>query len=87
MDTDDGCILVGGQDISRLRQADPRSVIAHVPQNPAMFHWTLRDNIAFARPDACDAESHCAAQAVHVTEFAEVACSEVAQTGVICRSR
>ena len=72
MDIDDGCILVGGQDISRLRQADLRSLIAYVPQDPAMFHRTLRDNIAFARPGASDAEIHRAAQAAHVTEFAEV---------------
>jgi ATP-binding cassette subfamily B protein len=72
MDIDDGCILVGGQDISRLRQADLRSLIAYVPQDPAMFHRTLRDNIAFARPGASDVEIHRAARAAHVTEFAEV---------------
>ena len=70
MDVDDGQILIGGQDISKLRQADLRSLIAYVPQDPAMFHRTLRDNIAFARPDATDAEIHQAAQAAHVTEFA-----------------
>ncbi len=71
MDVDEGRILVGGQDISRLRQADLRSLIAYVPQDPAMFHRTLRDNIAFARPGASDAEIRRAAQAAHVTEFAE----------------
>jgi ATP-binding cassette subfamily B protein len=71
MDVGDGRILVGGQDIAKLRQADLRSLIAYVPQDPAMFHRTLRDNIAFARPDATDAEIHRAAQAAHVTEFAE----------------
>jgi ATP-binding cassette subfamily B protein len=71
MDIDEGRILVGGQDISRLRQADLRSLIAYVPQDPAMFHRTLRDNIAFARPGASDAEIYRAAQAAHVTEFAE----------------
>jgi ATP-binding cassette subfamily B protein len=71
MDVDEGRILVGGQDISRLRQADLRRLIAYVPQDPAMFHRTLRDNIAFARPGASDAEIHRAAQAAHVTEFAE----------------
>jgi ATP-binding cassette, subfamily B, bacterial len=71
MDVTDGSILVGGQDISRLRQADLRSLIAYVPQDPAMFHRTLRDNIAFARPGATDAEIHRAAEAAHVTEFAE----------------
>ncbi|KAA0926994.1 ABC transporter ATP-binding protein [Streptomyces apricus] len=70
-DLDAGRILIGGQDISRLRQADLRSLIAYVPQDPAMFHRTLRDNIAFARPGATDAEIRRAAQIAHVTEFAD----------------
>jgi ATP-binding cassette subfamily B protein len=70
-DIDTGRILIGGQDISMLRQADLRSLIAYVPQDPAMFHRTLRDNIAFARPDATDAEIRRAAEAAHVTEFAD----------------
>jgi ATP-binding cassette subfamily B protein len=71
MDIDGGRILIGGQDISKLRQADLRSLIAYVPQDPAMFHRTLRDNIAFARPEATDAEIRQAAEAAHVTEFAD----------------
>jgi ATP-binding cassette subfamily B protein len=71
MDIDGGRILVAGQDISRMRQADLRGLIAYVPQDPAMFHRTLRENIAFARPDATDAEIRRAAQAAHVTEFAD----------------
>ena len=69
MDVNDGRILIGGQDITKLRQSDLRSLIAYVPQDPAMFHRTLHDNIAFARPHATDAEIHQAAQAAHVTEF------------------
>jgi ATP-binding cassette, subfamily B, bacterial len=45
--------------------------LAYVPQDPAMFHRTLRDNIAFARPEATDAEVSQAAEAAHVTEFAD----------------
>ncbi|MCZ0985274.1 ABC transporter ATP-binding protein [Streptomyces diastatochromogenes] len=70
-DIDDGRILIGGQDIRRLRQTDLRSLIAYVPQEPAMFHRSLRDNIAFARPSATDEEIHAAAAAAHVTEFAD----------------
>ncbi|WP_299534832.1 ABC transporter ATP-binding protein [uncultured Streptomyces sp.] len=70
-DVDSGRILIGGQDISRVRQSDLRSLIAYVPQDPAMFHRTLRDNIAFARPGASDAEVRRAAEAAHVTEFAD----------------
>ncbi|MEU8591189.1 ABC transporter ATP-binding protein [Streptomyces sp. NPDC048664] len=70
-DVDGGRILIGGQDITALRQADLRGLIAYVPQDPAMFHRTLRDNIAFARPGATDAEIRRAAQAAHVTEFVD----------------
>ena len=70
MDVDSGRILIGGQDISRMRQADLRGLIGYVPQDPAMFHRTLRDNIAFARPGASEADIMRAAHAAHLTEFA-----------------
>lgn len=71
MDVDGGRVLVGGQDIARLRQADLRALIAYVPQEPAMFHRSVRDNIAFARPDATEDEILRAARAAHVTEFTD----------------
>jgi ATP-binding cassette subfamily B protein len=70
-DIDGGRILIGGQDIRDLRQADLRSQIAYVPQDPAMFHRSLRENIAFARPGAAEAEIRRAAEAAHVAEFVE----------------
>jgi ATP-binding cassette, subfamily B, bacterial len=71
MDVDGGRILVGGRDITRLTQADLRSLIAYVPQDPVMFHRTLGENIAFGRPDATDAQIRAAAEAAHVLEFAD----------------
>jgi ATP-binding cassette subfamily B protein len=71
MDVDGGRILVGGQDITLLSQADLRSLIAYVPQDPVMFHRTLRENIAFGRPGATDAQLRAAAGAAHVLEFVE----------------
>ncbi|TQM32491.1 ABC transporter ATP-binding protein [Nocardia bhagyanarayanae] len=71
MDIQSGTIRIGGQDIARLRQADLRSLIAYVPQDPAMFHRTLSENIRFARPDATDEDILRAAEAAHVTEFAD----------------
>ncbi|MFG1793073.1 ABC transporter ATP-binding protein [Nocardia sp. NPDC049149] len=71
MDIQSGTIRLGGQDITRLRQADLRKLIAYVPQDPAMFHRTLSENIRFARPDATDEEILRAAKAAHVTEFAD----------------
>ena len=70
-DIDAGRILIGGQDVRDLRQADLRGQIAYVPQDPAMFHRTLRENIAFARPDATEAEIRRAAEAAHVAEFVD----------------
>jgi ATP-binding cassette subfamily B protein len=70
-DIEAGRILVGGQDIRDLRQADLRSQIAYVPQDPAMFHRSLRENIAFARPGATEAEIRRAAEAAHVAEFVD----------------
>nr|WP_232327874.1 ABC transporter ATP-binding protein [Kibdelosporangium sp. MJ126-NF4] len=70
MDIDSGRITVGGQDISTLKQADLRSLIAYVPQDPAMFHRTLKENIAFARPGATDEDVLRASKIAHVTEFA-----------------
>ncbi|MGW4351773.1 ABC transporter ATP-binding protein [Nocardia sp. NPDC004582] len=71
MDIDGGVIRIGGQDISRLRQSDLRSLLSYVPQDPAMFHRSLSDNIRFARPEATDDEVRRAAKAAHVTEFAD----------------
>ncbi|WP_282779878.1 ABC transporter ATP-binding protein [Nocardia sp. CC201C] len=70
-DVQGGAIRIGGQDISKITQADLRGLIAYVPQEPAMFHRTLRENIRFARPDATDEEIMRAAKAAHVTEFAD----------------
>ena len=71
MDIEGGRILIGGQDIAKVRQADLREMIAYVPQDPVMFHRSLRDNIAFGRLDATDDEVRLAAEAAHAAEFIE----------------
>ena len=71
MDIEGGRILIGGQDIARVRQADLRDMVAYVPQDPVMFHRSLRDNIAFGRLDATDDEVRAAAEAAHAAEFIE----------------
>ncbi|HEV7759515.1 MAG TPA: ABC transporter ATP-binding protein [Acidimicrobiales bacterium] len=70
-DIADGTIAIGGQDIACLRQADVRSQIAYVPQDPLMFHRSLRDNIAFGRLGASDDEIRAAAEAANATDFIE----------------
>ncbi|MCM2495182.1 ABC transporter ATP-binding protein [Burkholderia glumae] len=51
-DVDGGRITIDGQDIARVTQASLRSRIAIVQQEPVLFHRSLADNIAYARPDA-----------------------------------
>jgi ATP-binding cassette, subfamily B, bacterial len=67
----DGAIEIGGQDISRIAQASLRQHIAIVPQEPAMFHRTIAENIRFGRPNATDAEVRRAAELAHAAEFIE----------------
>src|SRR6185436_3387706 len=64
-----GEILVGGQRIDSISQADLRAAIAYVPQDPAMFHRSIADNIRVGRPGASDAEVREAARLAHALEF------------------
>ena len=70
-DVERGEILVGGQSIAEVSQSSLREVIAYVPQDPAMFHRTIADNIRFARPEATDEEVHRAAALAHAAEFVQ----------------
>jgi ATP-binding cassette subfamily B protein len=51
-DVTGGRILIDGQDIAAVAQATLRAQIAIVPQEPVLFHRSLSENIAYARPDA-----------------------------------
>jgi ATP-binding cassette subfamily B protein len=70
-DVERGQILVGGQSIADISQSSLREVIAYVPQDPAMFHRTIADNIRFARPHATVEEVRRAAALAHAAEFVE----------------
>ena len=51
-----GTVRLGGQDLRDLALADIRGFIGLVPQDPALFSTSIRDNIAFGRPDAGEAD-------------------------------
>jgi ATP-binding cassette, subfamily B, bacterial len=70
-DVEEGEILVGGQPIDRVPQAELRRTIAYVPQDPAMFHRSIAENIRVGRPGAGDAEVRQAARLAHAAEFIE----------------
>ncbi|MDX6582776.1 MAG: ATP-binding cassette, subfamily bacterial [Solirubrobacterales bacterium] len=66
-----GRLLVDGHDLRDLRSASLRGQLGIVPQEGFLFSGSVRDNIAFGRPDAEDAEIVAAAQAVGAVEFIE----------------
>jgi ATP-binding cassette, subfamily B, bacterial len=68
-DVNAGAIEIGGHDIARVAQAALRDRIALVPQEPAMFHRTIMENIRFGRPGASDLEVRRAAELAHAAEF------------------
>lgn len=66
-----GSITIDGQDIAKVSQDDLRRSIAYVPQEPLLFHRSLRENIAYGKPDATDEEIFAAARKAHAAEFIE----------------
>ena len=64
-----GRITLDGVDISSIPRADLRSNLGMVLQDTWLFHGTIRDNIAYGRPDATDEEIHAAARATYVDRF------------------
>ncbi|MBZ6078646.1 ABC transporter ATP-binding protein [Microvirga puerhi] len=68
-DVSGGRILIDGQDIAAVQQATLRAQIAIVQQEPILFHRTLAENIAYARPGASMAEIEHAARLANAHEF------------------
>ncbi|HEX2902865.1 MAG TPA: ABC transporter ATP-binding protein [Jatrophihabitans sp.] len=66
---DAGRITLDGQDIAELSRADLRSRIGMVLQDTWLFGGTIRDNIAYGRPAATEAEILSAARATFVDRF------------------
>ena len=68
-DVERGAVLIDGQDISKVSLESLRQSISMVPQEPILFHRSLRENIAYGLPDATDAQIKEAARQAHAHEF------------------
>jgi ATP-binding cassette subfamily B protein len=66
-----GAVLVDGHDLRDVTERSLRSQLGMVPQEGFLFSGTIKDNIAFGRPSASDAEVIEAARAVGAHEFIE----------------
>jgi len=70
-DPHSGRVLVDGHDLRDVTERSLRSQLGIVPQEGYLFSGTIRDNIAFGRPDADDEDLRAAARAVGAEEFIE----------------
>lgn len=70
-DVDEGRIAIDNQDIRSVSQADLRSKIAYVPQEPLLFHRTIRENIAYGNLEANTEQIEAAARQARAAEFIE----------------
>jgi ATP-binding cassette subfamily B protein len=68
-DVNGGAITIDGQNIAEHQQASLRNQIAIVQQEPILFHRTLAENIAYARPGASRAEIERAAEQANAHGF------------------
>ncbi|MCA8976376.1 MAG: ABC transporter ATP-binding protein, partial [Planctomycetes bacterium] len=64
-----GAVLVDGVDLREVRLADFRAHTAVVSQQPFLFNASIRDNIAYGKPAADDAEIEAAARAANIHDF------------------
>lgn len=68
-DIDSGAIMVDGQNIAEVTQDSLREHIAVVPQEPLLFHRSIRENIAYGKPDATDNEIMAVARLAQAHDF------------------
>jgi ATP-binding cassette subfamily B protein len=68
-DPDQGAVLLDGEDVRHLALGSYRRTLGYVPQEGFLFSGTVRDNIAYGRPEADDARVEAAARAVGAHEF------------------
>jgi ATP-binding cassette subfamily B protein len=68
-DVSKGMIAISGHNVRDVTQTSLREHIAYVPQEPMLFHRTLRENIAYGKPGASLKEIRTAAKKAHALEF------------------
>jgi ABC-type transport system involved in Fe-S cluster assembly fused permease/ATPase subunit len=85
-DVTGGSISIDGQDLRSVTRSSLREAMGLVPQDPALFNISIRENIRYGRLEATDAEIEdaCRAAAIHdaITEFPDGYDSKVGERGV-----
>jgi ATP-binding cassette subfamily B protein len=70
-DPTEGRVLLDGADVRDLRLDDLRRAVGMVSQEPFLFSASVRENIAYGRPDASDEEVRAAARLAQAEEFVD----------------
>lgn len=68
-DIQKGKILIDDQNITEVTQESLRSSMSMIPQDPILFHRSIRENIAYGKPNASDEEIIAAAKMARCHEF------------------
>jgi ATP-binding cassette subfamily B protein len=77
-----GKILIDGQEISEVTLKSLRRQIALIPQDPVLFHRTLRENISYGKPEAKESEIIHAAKLAHCDEFIRLTAGKPSPSGL-----
>jgi ATP-binding cassette subfamily B multidrug efflux pump len=81
-DVEDGRISIDGVDIATVSQDSLRGLIGVVSQDTALLHRTIRENIAYGRPDASDEEIVQAAKRANAWDFIATLSDQTGRTGL-----
>jgi ATP-binding cassette subfamily B protein len=69
MDIQEGAIIIDGQDVRDIKQKDLRRAIAYVPQEPLLFHRSIKENVRYGNPAATDAQVKSVAKKSFADDF------------------
>ncbi len=81
-DLEAGHVTIDGQDIAQVSQESLRSLIGVVTQDTSLLHRSIRDNIAYGKPEASDAEIIEAAKRANAWEFIQGLSDMQGRTGL-----
>src|SRR5690606_13670040 len=70
-DIQEGAIEIDGQSVAKVTQNSLRESIAYVPQEPMLFHRSLKENIRYGKPHATEKDVRRAAKQANALEFIE----------------
>jgi ATP-binding cassette subfamily B protein len=70
-DVSGGSVQIEGMDVRKVAQTELRRSIAYVPQEPLLFHTSIKENVLLAQPDATDADIRRALKRAHALDFVD----------------